>query len=118
MPFNTGVFSYSRTDVAADAAPAGMLWNQINDFKSKRGNFKEFKAIQKSEHDDKTITSIVYQGDKDLLRYCYRFSLIEFKADDSKFAVVIQVTLPEKWNQSEPVLSEITNTARAVPLKN
>ena len=115
---NTGVFAYMRVDIAADATPTDIFWKQINDMKSKTAHFEEFKAIQKIEGVDKTITSIVYKGDEGLGRYCYRFSLIEFKEDASKFAVAIQVATPGRWVESEPVLNEIMNSAKALPDKS
>jgi len=112
---NTGVFAYKRVDLAADSKPIDNLWTHVNDIKSKRKNFKELEAIQTYEHDDTTITSVSYTGEKDSSRNCYRFSLVEFKADPSKFAVLIQVALPEEWNQSKPFLDEITKSAKPLP---
>jgi hypothetical protein len=112
---NTGVFAYKKVDLAADSKPIDNLWTHVNDIKSKRKNFKELEAIQKYEHGDTTITSISYTGEKDSSRNCYRFSLVEFKADPSKFAVLIQVALPEEWNQSKPFLDEITKSAKPLP---
>jgi hypothetical protein len=82
--------------------------------KSKRRNIEELEAIQKHEYDEKTVTSITYLGDIDASRFCYRFSLIEFKADDSRFAVVLQVAIPGKWEESKAVFQEITRSARPV----
>ena len=112
---NTGVFAFKKGDIAADAAPIDTFWAQIEDLKSKRRNFKEFEAIQTLEHDDKTVTSIAYIGDKDASRNCYRFSLIEFAADDNRFAVVLQVAVPGEWERRKPILEEITRSAKLWP---
>jgi hypothetical protein len=112
---NTGVFAYQKVDLAADSKPIDHLWSHVNDIKSKRKNFKELEAIQTYQHGDTSITSISFTGQKDSSRNCYRFSLVEFKADPSKFAVLIQVALPGEWNQSKPVLDEITKSAKPLP---
>jgi hypothetical protein len=80
---NTGVFVFKRIDLATDSKPIDTFWKQVNDLKSKRGSFEELEALQTLNYDDKTVTSITYLGEKDSSQYCYRFSLIEFKADDS-----------------------------------
>lgn len=111
---NTGVFAFKKDDVPVDLTPVDIFWQQINDLRSKRQHFEEFVPIQKYEHVDKTVTSITFLGDIGSSRYCYRFSLIEFKEDNTKFAVVLQVVTPEDWDQSEPVLNEITNSAKSL----
>ncbi len=61
---NTGVFAFKKVDVATDSTPIDILWQQIDDLRSKRKHFEEFETIQKHEHGDKTVTSITYLGDK------------------------------------------------------
>lgn len=112
---NTGVFVFKSIDLAADSEPIDTFWKQVNDVKSKRDRFEELEALQTLNYDDKTVTSITYLGEKDSSRYCYRFSLIEFKADNSKFAVVLQVALPGEWEKSKPILQEIVRSARLLP---
>ncbi|MGH9908979.1 MAG: hypothetical protein ACRD8U_25755, partial [Pyrinomonadaceae bacterium] len=77
-------------------------------------SFEELEALQTLNYDDKTVTSITYLGENSS-RYCYRFSLIEFKADNSSFAVVLQVAFPDEWEKSKPILGEIIRTARPLP---
>jgi hypothetical protein len=112
---NTGVFAFKRIDIAADSNPIDTFWKQVSDLKSKRSGFDEMEALETVQYDDKTVTSITYLGQKDSSRYCYRLSLIEFKTDNSKFAVVVQVALPSEWEKSKPVLVEITRSARPLP---
>ena len=112
---NTGVFVFKRIDLAADSEPIDTFWKQVNDLKSKRASFEELEALHTLNYDDKTVTSITYLGDKDSSRYCYQFSLIEFKADNSKFAVVLQVARPGGWEKSKPILGEIVRSARTLP---
>jgi hypothetical protein len=115
---NTAVFVFKKTDLEPDATPLSTFWDQVNDIKSKRSNFKELSPIQKREDEAKTITSIEYSGDKNSARNCYRFSLIEFKSDDTRFAVAMQSAVPEDWERSKPVFQEIIQSARAVPAKD
>jgi hypothetical protein len=111
----TGVFASEKVNLAADATPTDIFWAQIKDLKSRRRNVEELEALRTQEYDDKTVTSITYLGDKDSNRNCYTFSLIEFRADNSKFAVVIQTAFPEDWKTSKPVLEAITRSARPLP---
>jgi hypothetical protein len=112
---NTGVFAFKKIDIGADSTPLEIFWEQIDDLKAKRSNFKELEPILKREHDEKTVTSITYTADKDSSAYCYRFSLIEFRTDDSKFAVVLQVTTPEEWKRNKSMLAAITESAKSLP---
>jgi hypothetical protein len=112
---NTGVFAFRKVDVALDSTPTDIFWVQVDDLKSKRRNFEELEPLQKREYEDKTVTSITYLGDKDSKRNCYTFSLIEFRADDSRFAVVLQVSSPGQWKENKPILESITRSARSMP---
>jgi hypothetical protein len=112
---NTGVFAYQKIDLAADSTPLDVFWEQVNDLKSKRRNVRELEPLQKQELADKTITFVAFLGDKDSSRNAYRYSLIEFKGDDSRFAVALQVALPSDWKDSKPVLEEIIQSARPLP---
>jgi hypothetical protein len=112
---NTGVFAFRKIDLAAEATPAAILQEQIDDLASKRKNFQEVEARRTQELADKTITSVTYAGEKDLARNYYSFSLIEFKADQSKFAIAIQVAVPGEWAESKPVLEAIVRSARPLP---
>jgi hypothetical protein len=112
---NTGVFVYRKLDlVAADSTPLDTYWDVINDLGTKRTNFEEFEKLEKHETEDKTVTTVTYKGEREGESYCYRFSLIEFREDDSKFAVLLQVALPEEWNNSKPVLEAITLSAKSI----
>ena len=111
---NTGVFVFKRIDLAADATPLDIFWIQVEDIKSKRKNFKEFESLQIHEYGDKILTTATFLGDKDSKRFCYKYTLIEFKADDSLFAVVLQVAIPGQWEKSRPILERITQSARTL----
>lgn len=109
---NTGVFAFKKVELASDSTPTDIFWQQVNDIRSKRKNFQEKEALQKQEDDDKTVTSVTYLGDKDATRNCYRFSLIEFKRDSSRFAVILQIALVGDWEKTKPILEEICQSAR------
>lgn len=109
---NTGVFVFKKIDVASDSTPLDILWTQVNDLKSKRRNFELLEDKQNYENDNRIFTTVTYIGDKDSSRYCYKFTLIEFKEDDSKFAVVLQIAMPGQWEKCKPILEKITQSAR------
>lgn len=111
---NTGVFVFKKIDIASDSTPLDIFWTQVDDIKTKRNNFEVFESIQSYEYDDKTLTTATYIGDKASKRFCYKFTLIEFKADDSKFAVVLQVAIPGQWEKSKPILEKIMQSARSL----
>lgn len=112
---NTGVFAYKKMDLAADATPLDIFREHVKDLRSKRTNFEQLEAETTVEHEDKTITAVTYLGDRDAKRFCYRMSLIEFRDDDSRFAIVLQVTHPGEWERNKPVLARITRSARPLP---
>ncbi len=112
---NTGVFAYRREDIREDLTPLGVLWESVEDLKSKRGGFTELRPLQKLEQDDKTITSIAYSGERDSSQYYYRFSLVEFKSDTSRFALLLQVAHPNGWAAGESVLADVVQSATLRP---
>ena len=111
---NTGVFVFKSCDLAEDSDPYDIFLTQINDMASKRKNFKQFEAIEKIEYSDKKVATITFTGEMDYLKYCYRFSLIEFLTDKSCFAVVLQVATPGEWEESKPILETIIGSAKTV----
>ena len=110
-----GVFAYRKAEFDPDQTPLSVMQDQVADLKSKRQKFFEMEPIQTRDFSDKSITSVTYTGEKDSVTYCYRFSLIEFKADSNRFAVVLQVSIPEAWNAGKVTLDEIVQSARLLP---
>lgn len=110
---NTGVFVFLKTDLAETTTPRDIYLRQIEDMRSKRGGFKLLEAEQRLEQGRRSFTSVVYAGEKNLSRYFYRFTLIEFLDDPDQFAVALQVALPGDWAKSKPVLEAITLSAQA-----
>ena len=111
---NTGVFVYLKVDLAADANPHEILDFQVNDMRSKRRNFTELAAENRVAAAGKTLTSVAYTGEKGMSRYVYRFTLIEFDDDPSQIAVALQIAIPGRWQESEPVLEAITRSVRSL----
>src|SRR5436190_13553248 len=85
-----GVFAYRKAEFP-DQTTLSAMEDQITDFSSKRQKFLEMEPIQTREYPDMKVTSATYTGEKDSVTYCYRFSLLEFKSDAGRFAVVLQV---------------------------
>jgi hypothetical protein len=112
----TGVFVFKQEDLASTATPADRFNEQIADLKSKRSQFKVLEPLSKSAKGQATFTTVTYSGEKGASRYCYKFTLVEFKSDDSKFAVLIQTSLAGDWKNAKPIFEEITYSAR--PLKD
>jgi len=111
----TGVFAFKKEDLARNATPTDKLNEQIESVKSERTGFEIRDPLAKSEQGDLLIATVTYTGEKDSSKNCYRFTLIEFKSDPSRYAVVIQVGRSGDWNNAKPILEKITNSAK--PLK-
>lgn len=113
----TGVFVFKKEDLAATSTPIDILNRQIEDMQSKRRNFKVREPLSRSEKGDSVFTTVTYVGEKDFFsKNHYKFTLIEFKSDANRFAVVLQVGLPGDWKDAKPILEGITNSAR--PLRD
>ncbi len=93
----TGVFAYRKEDISDDSSISDIFKTVIQDLGSKRTNFKVVEAARELDREDKKMTTILYEGKKNGDSYYYAFTLIEFKSDDSKFAIVIQTSFPEWW---------------------
>jgi len=109
---NTGVFLFSKVDLAEEFTPEKLFQLQIEDLKSKRKNFAVLENKQIIRTDQKKLTSIVYSGEKGVSRYYYRFTLVEFLKNPELFLVVLQVSIPSYWKLHKPILEEITLSAR------
>jgi len=114
LHMTTGVFAMHKEDIPDGSSVPGLYELQIDDLRGKRDNFTTVKAAQVQERDGKKLTTTVFQGEKGGEKYYYRFTLIEFLRNDSKFAIVMQNSFPEHWNENEPVFEMITNSARAL----
>ena len=107
----TGVFLYKSEDLAADSTPQSTLAWHIDDLKSRRKNFTLLEPEQTESLGDKTITTAVYSGDKDVSRYYYKLTLVEWAESPEQFLVVLQVAIPSQWSKNKPILEEITRSA-------
>ena len=113
----TGVFLYKVEDLAADSTPQRMLIWHIDDLKAKRQNFTIIEPEQTESIEKKRITTAVYSGEKDLSRYYYKFTLVEFTESPDQFLVVLQVAIPSQWSKSKPILEEITRSAKILSIQ-
>lgn len=108
----TGVFLFAKEDLAEDVKAQELLKMQVDDLKSKRKNFQLLEEEQKLQLADKTLTTVVYSGEKGPSKYYYRFTLIEFAGNPDWKAVVLQVAFPSQWTEHKPILDAITKSAR------
>jgi hypothetical protein len=108
----TNVFQFKREDLAKDIDPHDLLQAQIADLQSKREGFVLVEPESRTQDADKTITTVVYAGEKAASRYYYRFTLLESSAPASVFAVVIQTSLPSEWETNKHILGGITRSGR------
>jgi hypothetical protein len=109
---STNVFEFKREDLSAKSTPRATFQAQIADLQSKRENFVIVEPEKTTQHGSKTLTSVVYAGEKEESRYYYRFTLLESAKDSSVFAVILQVAIPSEWAESKPVLERITLSSR------
>ena len=108
----TGVFVYTQEDLATDFTPQDLLQSHIDDLGSKRDHFVISEEQTVTVHDGKTLTTVVYSGDKSASKYFYRLTLIEFSENPGLPVVVLQVAIPSNWSEHKPILEDITKSAR------
>ena len=109
---NTGVFLFSKEDLAEKVVPRELLERQIRDLGSKRHNFKVVEEEQVVQLEGKRLTAVVYSGEKGPSRDYYRFTLVEFADSPALIPIVLQVSIPSYWPQNKSVLEAITASAR------
>jgi len=109
---NTGVYEWSRADLARDVEPRQLLDLQIADLASKRDTFDVHIPERTQSFGDKAITYVTYAGEKGLTRYLYTFSLVEFTAHSDVVVVTLQVSFPSNWDEDRPILEGIVETAQ------
>ncbi|MFC1852961.1 hypothetical protein ACFL27_22410 [candidate division CSSED10-310 bacterium] len=108
----TGVFLFAKEDLAEDFTARELFEKQIGDLKSKRKNFKVLEEEQKVLLEKKTLTTIVFSGEKGSSKYYYKFTLVEFAENPEMSLVVLQVAIPSYWTKHKPILEEITKSGR------
>lgn len=111
----TGVFVFAKEDLAEGVTPHDILAHQIQDIRSKRGNF--IVAEEKETHVDayRSINTETFRGDKGLSKHIYQFSLVQFTEDPRVFAVVLQTAVPSIYPDNKNLLREICRSARLNP---
>lgn len=111
---NTGVFEWSRGDLAEDFTPYELFESQIADMRSKRENFEVYADETETRVNGKSLTTAVYAGELSSSRYLYAFTLITFDSDPEIVLVVLQITLPSEWDRFSPILHSINASARTL----
>ena len=109
---NTGVFLYKSEDLTEVSTPENVFEWQIDDLRSNRKNFTIVEPIETEALPDKNITTAVYAGEKDISRFHYKLSLVEFAESSEQFLVTIQVAIPSEWDTSKPILEGIIRSAK------
>ncbi|MGE0492209.1 MAG: hypothetical protein AB7S38_23560 [Vulcanimicrobiota bacterium] len=107
---NTGVFLYDRESLGPETTIESALDDQVKDMASKRENFKEIRPPKFKELDKARLVSTSYSGERDGALNHYRFTAIEFPDHPKVLLVVLQVCLPERWDDGLPVLEKITDS--------
>lgn len=109
---NTGVFLFLESDLAGSADPQQILQSQIADLRSKRENFTLLEDLQTIPLADKKLTTVVYSGERNSLKFHYKFTLIEFNDGPRHVPILLQVARPGNWDADKQVLEEIAKSAR------
>ena len=110
---NTGVFLYNKKDLATRSDdPRELLKDQIDDLRSKRENFKVIREMDTIDLEGKSLTTVVYSGERNSETYHYRFTVIRFKDHPEHIPLVLQVSLADRLHKAEPIFDEILRSAR------
>lgn len=112
---NTGVFTFRDSDLPEDTTTLDVLRMQIDDIKSKRQNFKELEGVKTREINGKRISTTAFSADASGTMNYYRFTLIEFTDDPTRFAILLQISIPESWEKSGPIFAAIAESATPLP---
>jgi hypothetical protein len=107
---NMGIFLYAKEDLAEEDGIQKLLDFHVEDLKSKRQNFKLVEPQTTIETADKTITQVVYSGEKNGGAFYYQFSAIEFKDSNNTIPITLAVSLPSAWDNSKATLAKIHNS--------
>ncbi|HZL71291.1 MAG TPA: hypothetical protein VFC86_02425, partial [Planctomycetota bacterium] len=111
----TGVFQFQRIDLAKATTPHDILDEQVADMRSKRKNFQLIEGKKVVRDGERTLTTVVYSGEKDLANNYYRFTLIEFSTNPGIFAVVLQTAIPSEWAKNKVFFDAINRSATLGP---
>ena len=106
-----GFFLFKEDDFDPETTPKDVLVMQVEDLKSKRDSFLIAEPPSFTRTPSLSLEHRNYHGEKDGNRYHYRFTLIEFQKDPNTYAIVLQVTFPERWEKDKHVLDGILKSA-------
>ena len=111
----TGLMIYDARNIASSSSAADYLNFHIDDLRSKRESFEVYEKQRTITTPHSRITRVVYSGERDMSKYYYPISLVEFNESDSCFLVSIQVAIPSRWEGDKLVLEDITKTIEFHP---
>ena len=115
---NTGVFQFSQVDFADDFIPKELLQIQVDDMKSIRKNFIPVSDEKTIRDNNKSLTTVVYSGDKGISKCYYRFTYITFDKNPDIHLVILQITFPSTWINDELILDKITRSTSIKSIVN
>lgn len=107
----TGVFVYDDGDFDEGTEAGEVLDYQIQDLMSRREEVAVYRDLETETLEGRVITRITYTGTKDLTENIYHFSLVDFESED-KFAVIIQSSLPEEFEENLEELNTMVESAK------
>ncbi|NJN76743.1 MAG: hypothetical protein HC796_11970 [Synechococcaceae cyanobacterium RL_1_2] len=105
-----GIFLYAKEDLAQEDGIQKLLDFHVEDLQSKRQNFKLMEPQTTIETADKTITQVVYSGEKSGGAFYYQFAAIEFKDGNTTIPITLAVSFPSAWDNSKATLTKIHNS--------
>ncbi len=108
---NTGVFLYTKNDSKQIADPRKTFEEHIEDLRSKRDEFAILEQSKTITLPGKTLTTVVYSGEKESEAFLYKFTMIEFADDRDFIPIVTQVALPDDWPKDKKILEDIVASA-------
>ncbi|SQI35631.1 Uncharacterised protein [Leminorella richardii] len=111
---NSGIFYYYKSDLSESQTPAVVFQKQIEDMQSKRQNFREVEKARQETIGQKSVTYVLYKGERNDTAYYYYFTLVESSAHPDMFLVMVQVTFPSEWKINQPTLDAISASAKVL----
>lgn len=113
---NTGIFVYLLDELETQQSPEQIFAAHFDDLRSKRDDIsrREQKFTLTDPITKNVATCMTFNGVKNGEAYVYRLSLLEFEQDPNRIAIVLQVGLPDDWENAKKneTLKDILMSAR------
>jgi hypothetical protein len=105
-------FTYS-TEKYDQKTPDDFLNKAINDMAAVKLDFKVVKDKEIIVSDDKTITTITYEGRTETSSPCiYKISILSFNNKPDYLVYVVEIVTKSKYTKKLPILEEILQSAK------